>query len=140
MDATITNLSSERVFVPGPNMDLAATGDPDGNDVGTWPDVTIADLDGNVRLKELVVAGTVSVDVVEDATDVAVPTTGALNLGILPRYTVAELAALTGVDGRIAFATDGRAGAEGGGVGTGTMVQYSDGEWRRVEDLAIVAA
>ena len=140
MDATITNLSTERVFIPGPNMDLAATGDPDGNDAATWPDVTVADLDGNVRLKELVVAGTVSVDVVEDATDVAEALSGSVNLGMLPRYTVAELAALTGVDGRFAFATDGRAGAEGAAAGTGTMVVYSNGDWRRVEDLGVVAA
>jgi hypothetical protein len=140
MDATITNLSTERVFVPGPNLDLAATGDPDGDDVGTWPDVTIADLDGNQRIKELVVAGTISVDVVEDATDVAAAASGSVTMEMLPRYTVAQLAALTGVDGRAAFATDGRAGAEGAAAGTGTMVVYSNGEWRRVEDLAVVAA
>lgn len=140
MDATITNLSSDRVFVPGPNLDLAPTGDADGNDVKTWPDVTISDLDGNARLKELVVAGTVQVDVVEDATDAAAATTGSVGLELLPRYTVAQLAALTGVDSRVAYATDGRTGAEGAGSGTGCPVVYSNGEWRRLEDMAIVAA
>ena len=140
MDATLTNLSSAAFFVPGPNMNLAATGDADGNDVQTWPDVTISDLDGNVRIKELVLAGTLQVDVVQDARDVALATTGSIGLEMLPSYTVAQLAALTGVDSRIAFATDGRAGAEGGGSGTGTMVVYSNGQWRRVEDLATVAA
>lgn len=140
MDATITNLTAERVFIPGPNLDLAATGDPNGDDAKTWPDVTIADLDGNSRIKELVVAGTIQVDVTEDPTDVAAAATGAVTLEMLPRYTVAQLAALTGVDGRVAFATDGRKVGEGGGSGTGTMVVYSDGEWRLPEDQSVVAA
>jgi hypothetical protein len=140
MDATITNLSSARVFVPGPNLDLAETGVTDSSDVGTWSDVTVADLDGNTRLKELVLDGTLQVDVVEDPSDVAAAVTGSVNLGMLPSYTVAQLAALTAVNGRIAYATDGRANAESSTNGTGVVAYYSDGEWRRVEDHAVVAA
>lgn len=138
MDVTITNLSADPVFIPGPNLDLDATGGD--NDARDWPDATLGDLDGNARLKALVLAGTVSVSVTEDATDVAASTEGRMVSEMLPTYTVAQLSALTGVDGRFAFASDGRAGAEGLGAGTGTMVVYSNSEWRRVEDLAIVAA
>lgn len=137
MDATLTNLSAERVFIPGPQLDLAPTGDPDGNDIKVWQEVTVADLDGNVRIKELVVAGTISVQMDADSYDAALATQGALNHAALPTYLVAALP--TGYNGRIAYASDGRAGAEGAGLGTGTPVVYTNAQWRRLEDLAIVA-
>ena len=136
MDVTITNLSADPVFIPGPNVDLDAAGGT--NAARVWPDVTIADLDGNTRLKALVVAGTVSVNVTQDAEDVAKALTGSMKLDGLASYPVASLP--VGFPARIAFATDGRAGAEGVGVGTGTMVVFSNAAWRRVEDLAVVAA
>lgn len=138
MDATITNLSAERVFIPGPQLDLAPTGDPDGNDVKDWPEVTVADLDSNSRLKELVVAGTISVSMGPDSYDAAAAVQGAMTSAALPTFTVANLP--TGFNGRMAYASDGRAGAEGVGSGTGTPVVYTNTEWRRLEDLAVVAA
>jgi len=138
MDAAITNLSTERVFIPGPNLDMAATGDADGNDTKTWSDITTNDLDGNPVIKAGVVAGTLSVSITPDADDAAAAAQGALGSNSLERFAVADLP--TGFDGRTAFATDGRAGAEGAAAGTGTMVVYSNGDWRRVEDLATVAA
>lgn len=138
MDATITNLSTEAVYIPGPNISLAPTGDPDGNDAKVWPDITVPDLDGNEVIKEGVVGGTLSVSVAPDTRDAAAAVQGSLGSESLARYTVANLP--VGFDGRVAFALDGRAGVEGVGAGTGTMVVFSNGEWRRVEDLAIVAA
>ena len=138
MDALITNLADTPVFIPGPNLDLAATGDPDGNDAKTWPNILVADLDANAVIKAGVVAGTLAVSVSPDAIDAAVATQGSLGSSSLERYTVANLP--TGFNGRIAFATNGRAGAEGAGVGTGTMVIFSNAQWRRCEDLAVVAA
>lgn len=136
MDALITNLSIDPVFISGPNLDLDATGGT--NDARTWSDITVADLDGSPHVKDLVIAGTVSVTLTDDASDLAVTTAGNLSAHALPTYTVAGLP--TGFNGRMAFTSDGRAGAEGIGNGTGTMVIFSNGEWRRVEDLAIVAA
>ena len=138
MDATITNLSSEPVFVPGPNLELAATGDPDGNDAKVWPGVTVADLDGNARIKTMVVGGTLTVTMSDDPEDLAASTAGNMSTHMLPTYAVASLP--TGVDGRVAFASDGRAGAEGAAAGTGVLVVYSNGDWRRQEDMAVVAA
>lgn len=138
MDATITNLSSARKYLPGGQIDLAPTGDPSGDDVRVLPDVTIADLDGDTVLKEAVLDGTVSVSVAVDTRDAAFATQGALNIGSPERYTVANLP--TGYDGRQAFAIDGRAGAEGVGAGTGVPVIFTNGSWRRLEDMAIVAA
>lgn len=138
MDATITNLGStspdDDVYLTLGRVEVKA------GESRVIPDVTLDDLDGDPTLAQLVLDGAVSVTLSEDATDVATASGGRMKTGLLPTYTVAELAALTGVDGRYAFASDGRAGAEGGGSGTGTMVVYSNGEWRRVEDLAVVAA
>lgn len=138
MDATITNLSTSPIFIPGPDIDMAATGDAAGNDVRVWAGIVVGDLDGNPIIKAGVVAGTLSVSIAPDANDAAVAIQGSLGSESLSRYAVADLP--TGFDGRAAFATDGRAGAEGGGGGTGTMVVYSNAQWRRVEDLAQVAA
>lgn len=138
MDATITNLSSAALFLPGPKVDLAATGDPDGNDVRVWPDITIHDLDSDSVIKQGVLDGVLQVDVAPDPTDAAEATTGSIQQSGLEKYTVANLP--TGFNGRMAYATDGRAGAEGGGSGTGTPVVFTNGDWRRLEDLAVVAA
>lgn len=137
-DAVITNLGStspdDDLFLTLGRIELKA------GESATIPNVSIEDLDSDPLLSQMVLDGQISVSIAEDPTDVATATSGQLKNGMLPRYTVAELAALTGVDGRLAFATDGRAGAEGAAAGTGTMVVYSNGQWRRVEDLAIVAA
>ena len=102
MDATITNLSTERVFIPGPQLDMAPTGDPDGGDVKVWPEVTVSDIDGNSRIKELVVAGTISVAMDVDS------------------YDAAEAPA----NGAVAFVTNGRKAAEGAGLGTGVPAYF----------------
>lgn len=136
MDALITNLSADPVFIAGPNLELDAIGGT--NAARSWPDISIAELDGSPHIKQLVIDGTISVTLTDDATDLAVTAAGNLSAHALPTYPVATLP--TGFDGRVAFASDGRAGAEGGGSGTGTMVVFSDSSWRRVEDLAVVAA
>jgi hypothetical protein len=48
---------------------------------------------------------------------------------ILPQLTVAVLGT-TGVEGQIAYATNGRKTGEGSGAGTGVPVYFSQGEWR----------
>jgi len=55
-----------------------------------------------------------------------------------PRYTVAALPA--GVVSAIAFATNGRKTGETAGNGTGVLVVYSNGAWRRLSDDSAVAA
>lgn len=132
MDAAITNLSTEAVFIPGPNIDIPA------GETASWPDITVSDLDGNAAIKALVVAGTISVAVTPDAADAAAATSGSLSTSALERYTVAALP--TGYNGRVAYATNGRSGAEGAGAGTGVPVIFSNLQWRRFEDMAVVAA
>ena len=138
MDAAITNNSTETRFIPGPNIEL------ESGQTKTWPNITLADLDSNEVIKTGIVAGDFSVSVTPDTLDAAlIDQSGRLGLtdaGMLPSYTVAELALITGVDGRVAYASNGRAGSEGAGAGTGTPVVYTNSEWRRLEDLAIVAA
>ena len=136
MDALITNLSADPVFIAGPNLDLDAAGGT--NAARSWSDITVSDLDGSPHIKQLVIDGTISVTMTDDGTDLAVTTAGNLSAHALPTYTVAGLP--TGFDGRIAFASDGRSGAEGAAAGTGVMVIFSNAEWRRPEDQAIVAA
>lgn len=123
MDATITNLSTERVFIPGPQIDLAPTGDPNGDDVKTWPEVTVADIDSNSRLKELVVAGTVSVQMDEDSYDAAQATQGSMFFGNMPLYAFIDLPAAP-ANGAVAFVSNGRKAAEGAGLGTGVPAYY----------------
>lgn len=123
MDATITNLSTERVFVPGPNLDLAPTGDPDGKDVQIWPSVTVSDLDGNDRLKELIVAGSISVQVDNASYDAAQATRGAVVYGNLPLIAHGDLPALA-ANGAVVFVTDGRKVGEGVGAGTGVPAYF----------------
>ena len=140
MDATITNLDTvNRVFIPGPQIDLAVSGDPDGNDVKIWPDVTTGDVDGNTRLKELVAAGTVSVSLTVDSYDAVEATQGTLVLGVLPKYAYASLP--TGVNGAVVYCTDGRKTGEGAGVGTGVPAYWSDSDsdWHVFYDDSVLA-
>ena len=137
MDAAITNVGTEQVFIPGPNIEI------DAGETKNWNDIRVTDLDANDVIKSGVVAGTLTVALTPDANDAAQFDSSAGQISsvvspFLPVYTVATLP--TGVNGRMAFASDGRAGVEGAAAGTGTMVVYSNGEWRRVEDLAVVAA
>ena len=137
MDAAITNTGTEIVFIPGPNIDL------DPGETKNWNDIRVVDLDANDVIKTGVLGGTLSVSLTPDANDAVQfdGTTGQISSvtsPFLPTYAVADLP--TGVVGRTAFATDGRTGAEGVGAGTGVPVVYANGEWRRLEDMAIVAA
>ena len=122
MDATITNASSAAIFVPGPNLNIAAGESKD------WPDITVADLDGNSVLKAYVVAGDLTVSLAPGSADAAEATQGALNFAALPKYIVANLP--TGYEGRVAFATNGRKTGEGASSGTGVPVYWSNSEWR----------
>ncbi|MDH0871790.1 hypothetical protein [Agrobacterium pusense] len=55
-------------------------------------------------------------------------------------YTVAALPT-TGISaGATAYASNGRKVSEGAGAGTGVMVYYSTGQWRRFSDDSVVAA
>lgn len=138
MDAAITNNASTDTFIPGPNIEIAAGA------TKTWPDITLEDLNGNQVIKDGLVSGDLSVSLTPDTNDAAQVDgsgrSGLVDPSVLPSYTVAQLATLAAVNGKVAYASDGRAGAEGGGSGTGTPVVYTNGEWRRLEDLAIVAA
>lgn len=139
MDATITNLSAERVFIPGPQLDLAPTGDPDGNDVKVWPDVTVADLDSNARIKELVVDGTISVQMDPDSYDAASATQGSLVFGCMPVYAYADLP--TGFNGRVVYCSDGRKTGELAAAGTGVPAYWSDSDsdWHVFYDDTVLA-
>lgn len=137
MDAVITNLGSSRVFIPGPNIDLAPTGDPDGNDVRSWADITVADLDANEVIKAGVVAGTLSVSVTPTSADAATALKGTLSISALPKYAFADLP--TGYEGRMAFVTNGRKTGEGVGAGTGVPAYYSAAAWRVFFDDTAVA-
>lgn len=138
MDATLTNLSTSPFYIPGPNIELAAAGDPNGNHIKVLRGITVSDLDGNPIIKTRVLAGELSVSVTPGAEDAAGALQGALSFNSMERYTVANLP--TGFSGRIAYATNGRTGAEGAGAGTGCPVVFSNAQWRRFEDMAIIAA
>lgn len=53
-------------------------------------------------------------------------------------FTVATLPA--GANGDMAYATDGRKVGEGAAAGTGSVVIYSNGQWRRPSDETTIAA
>lgn len=58
----------------------------------------------------------------------------------LPSYTVVTLPT-TGIGaGAVAYASNGRKVSEGAGSGTGVMVYFSSGQWRRFSDDSVVAA
>jgi hypothetical protein len=130
MDAAITNLSLAPVFIPGPNLDIPAGG------TKTWPNITVADLDRNVALKDAVVTGKVSVSVTPGTDDAVAATKGALTSAALEKYAFASLP--TGYEGRTAFVTNGRKTGEGGGAGTGVPAYFSAAAWRRYFDDAAV--
>lgn len=136
MDATVTNLGStspdDDVFLTTPKIEVKA-----GESV-VIPDLTVGDLDDDRQLRQLVLDGKVSVSVANETVDNASATVGSLAPHALPKFTVANLP--TGFVGRVAFATNGRTGAEGAGAGTGCPVVFSNGQWRRFEDMAVVAA
>jgi hypothetical protein len=126
MDAAITNNSTEAIFIPGPNLNLEA------GETKSWPDILVADLDGNVVIKEGVLAGDLSVTVTPDARDAAPAVQGSLNSGGKEQYAFASLP--TGYEGRTAFCTDGRKTGEGATAGTGVPVYFSNAQWRRYYD------
>lgn len=64
-----------------------------------------------------------------------ISTPGKVHVGT---FTVATLPA--GANGDVAFATDGRKNGEGIGAGTGSIVIYSNGAWRRPSDETAIAA
>jgi len=116
IDVTITNASSSRVFIPGPNLDLAAGGS------AAWNDVSEQDIEGNGVLAGYIEDGTVTVSL-------------SRSVG-----TVAELLAVTGFEGQVAYATNGRKTGEGAGVGTGIPCYFSNAVWRRYYDDAQITA
>lgn len=130
MDAEITNTGTEAFYLPGPNIDIPA------GETKTWPDVIIADLDGNTVLKAKVLAGDATVVVTPETADAAEAATGALSQDGLPKYALADLP--TGYEGRRAFVTNGRKTGEGSGYGTGIPAYFSDSDWRRYYDDDVV--
>jgi hypothetical protein len=130
MDAAITNNGTTAIFIPGPNIEIAAGA------TKNWNDITLADLDSNEVIKTAVVAGTLAVSVTPDTRDAALAAQGALNSGALELYTVANLP--TGYEGRTAFASNGRKTGEGAAAGTGVPVYFSNTQWRRLYDDAQV--
>ena len=59
-------------------------------------------------------------------------------LGLAP-YAVASLPS-AGFNGAMAFASNGRKVGEASGAGTGVVVAYSNGAWRRLSDDTAVAS
>jgi hypothetical protein len=138
MDATITNLGTtspdDDVFLTTPKVEVKA-----GQSV-TLAGLTIADLDGDTQLKQLVIDGKVSVQVGDEIVDRAVPTRGTMRIDMLPRYTFATLpTAPDAFDGLVAFCTNGRKVGEGGGAGTGVPVYFDGASWRVFSTDAAVA-
>ena len=141
MDVTITHTDASAeygAFIPGPNLNIVPGG------TGTWNNVSLADIDGSQRLKELANAGTVTVAIVPDTIDAEqMERTGSLGMmdrSSMDSYTVAGLATITGYEGRLAFASNGRKTGEGGGGGTGVPVYFSNAAWRVFFDDSVVAA
>lgn len=58
----------------------------------------------------------------------------------LPSYTVATLPSSGISAGATAYASNGRKISEGAGAGTGVMVYFSSGQWRRFSDDTVVSA
>ena len=66
-------------------------------------------------------------------------TTGNLAVkALLSAASYAVSALPSGLNGAIAFATNGRKIGEGAGAGTGVLVVFSNGAWRRLSDDAVV--
>jgi len=134
MDAAITNNGTEAKFIPGPNINL------DAGETKTLSDISLGELDSNEVIKAGVVAGTLSIEVTPGANDAALADQGAVVFGALPIYAVGDLP--TGFNGRVAFASNGRKGAEGVGAGTGVAVYYNavTSEWLKIYDNLLVEA
>jgi hypothetical protein len=103
------------------------------------------DIDGNVRIKEMIDDGDITVALVQTAHDDAKPTQdgdmGYTDRNSLSVYTVATLPGVGSVyEGQMAFASDGRKIGEGPGVGTGVPVYYSGAAWRVLSTDNVVAA
>jgi len=138
MDAAITNNGSTRIYIPGPDIEIAA------GETKVLNDITLSDIDGNAVIKSGVVAGTLSVSVTPDSQDAAkISQSG--RLGVvdpvsLLTYTVATLPATGNYEGRVAYATNGRKVGEGPGAGTGVPVYWSNTAWRVFSGDTAVAA
>jgi hypothetical protein len=132
MDALITNLSSNALFVPGPQLELAASGS--AGDAKTWGGVSIASLDNSSALKQMVVDGKVSVTLSDNTQDAA-PQLGAQSLA---QYALADLP--VGFEGRVVFVTDGRKTGEGAAAGTGVPAYWSAAAWHVFFDDSVVVA
>jgi len=116
LDVAITNASSSRIFIPGFNIEIAASGS------ATITGLHEEDLKVNDTLAEMIEDGTVTVVITRSV------------------GTVAELLAVTGFEGQTAYATNGRKTGEGGGAGTGIPCYYSNATWRRYYDDAQITA
>ena len=139
MDAAITNNTSAALFIPGPNIELAAGA------TKSWLNVTLVALDQNEVIKTGLVSGDLSVAMSPDTYDAAQATqTGKVGLtdpvGGAPAYTVALLPATGNFEGQLAYATDGRKTAEGAGSGTGVPVYWSAANWHVYFDDSTVLA
>jgi len=144
MDAAITNNTTETVFIPGPNIEIAAGASK------TWANITLAALDTNEVIKSGLVSGDLSVAMTPDTQDAAQATqSGKVGLvdpvGGVPAYTVATLPTTGVFEGQMAFATDGRKTGEVLGAGTGALCYYSAGGpggagWHVFYDDSIVLA
>ena len=130
MDAAITNSSSAAIYIPGPEIEIAAGA------TETWSGITLADLDANEVIKAGVVAGNLSVSMTPDSDDASQAAQGSLNPAGKELYAYASLP--TGYEGRTAFCTNGRKDGEGAAAGTGVPVYFSNGSWRRYYDDAAV--
>ncbi len=68
------------------------------------------------------------------------PQTGNLAVkALLSAATYAVAALPAGLNGALVFATDGRKTGEAAGTGTGVLVAFSNGSWRRLSDDAVVS-
>jgi len=133
MEAAITNIGTEAIFIPGPNLNL------DPGETKTWSGVSIADMDGSPVLKSAVVAGTVTVALTPDTEDAAQATQGAMSIGALSVYAYTNLP--TGYNGAVVYCSDGRKTGEGAGVGTGVPAYWSDSDndWHVFYDDSVLA-
>lgn len=116
IDASLTNASSSRIFIPGFNIEIASGGS------ATLTGIRDEDLEANDTLSEMIEDGTVTVVI-------------SRSVG-----TVAELLAVTGWEGQVAYATNGRKTGEGAAAGTGIPCYFSSATWRRYYDDAQITA
>lgn len=131
MDATITNTGTSEYFIPGPDVSLAA------GESRVLSGVSLNDLDSNVVLKGYVLAGVMTISIVDDTTDAVVANQGAVVDNALPVYAYANLP--TGFEGRVVFCTNGRKTAEGPGAGTGVPAYFSAAAWHVFYDDSVLA-